>query len=755
MQSLEETFQTAMKCHDAGDYRQAEALYRQVLTADPQHAQATHLLGLLAYQVGKHELAVKLVSQAIRLDGAQPTFHTTLAEAYRELGKVPEAMQCYRQALRIKPDYPQAHNNLGVLVQAQGNPAEAMAHYREAVRAAPNYADAHHNLGYALQQQGQWEAAAAEFSAALRARPDYADARMALGATLQAQGKQAEAMAHFQELGKTHPDSPQVQCALGAGHQGLGNYAAAEACYRRAIQLAPTFGEAYYNLGTALHNLDRDMEAIAVYQEALKHNPQLAIAWSNLANTYLGLVRPDEAADAARKALELTPQSHTSMGNLATALQMQGDMDGAIAAFRRCIELNPGDAGNHSNLLYTLNFHPGYDAETLFAEHRAWAARHADPLTAAAAPHANDRTPDRRLRVGYVSAHFRHHAVAFFAEPMLAAHDPQQVEVVCYADLRRADAVTERFHQRAHQWRDITRLLPHQIAELVRQDQVDILVDLAGHIGDNRLLAFAHKPAPVQVTYLGYQNTTGMAAMDYRLTDAHADPPGITDAYYTEQLVRLPGAFFCFAPPEPAPPLVAPPSQREGRVTFASLNHIHKLTDEAFRVWARILQRVPDSRLVVLAYPEGVLAKRVRDLLAGEGVDPGRVEVVGKRPRYDYLLMHDHIDIALDTFPFNGHTTVCDALWMGVPSIMMEGDRYASRFGGSTLLGVGLDDLIARDAETYVEKAVALAQDGARLAELRATLRERMQASPLVDAKSFTQKLENAYRQMWHTWCAK
>jgi predicted O-linked N-acetylglucosamine transferase (SPINDLY family) len=258
----------------------------------------------------------------------------------------------------------------------------------------------------------------------------------------------------------------------------------------------------------------------------------------------------------------------------------------------------------------------------------------------------------------------------------------------------------------------------------------------------------------VQVTYLGYQNTTGMTAMDYRLTDEHADPPGLTEAYYTERLVRLSGAFFCFAPPEPSPPVGGLPLEREGRVTFASLNHIHKLTDDAFRVWARILARVPNARLVVLAYTPGVLENRVRALMAGEGIDPARIEVVGKRPRYDYLQMHDYLDIALDTFPFNGHTTVCDALWMGVPSIMMEGQSYASRFGGSTLLGVGLGDLIARSSDEYVDKAVALAEDPARLAELRATLRERLLASPLVDAAKFTRGLEAAYRQMWHAWCA-
>ncbi len=265
---------------------------------------------------------------------------------------------------------------------------------------------------------------------------------------------------------------------------------------------------------------------------------------------------------------------------------------------------------------------------------------------------------------------------------------------------------------------------------------------------------FARKPAPVQVTYLGYQNTTGMKAMDYRLTDAHADPPGVTDRWYTERLVRLPGAFFCYAPPDPSPPIEPLPAERSGGVTFASLNHIHKLTANNFRVWGQILARVPHSRLLVLAYAPGVLERNVRALLAEQGIDPGRVEIVNKRPRRDYLLLHREIDIALDTFPFNGHTTVCDALWMGVPSIMLEGDSYASRFGGSTLLGLGLGELIARSTDEYSELAVNLACDRVRLAELRRSLRERFQRSPLVDAPRFTAHVERAYRDMWRAWCA-
>jgi predicted O-linked N-acetylglucosamine transferase (SPINDLY family) len=751
---LNSALEAGIRCHDAGNLLEAERHYARVLKLDPRHAKATYLLGLLAQQVGKHELAVKILSSAIKLDARQPTFHCVLAESFRAQGNHRDAVASYRQALRLNAEYVDAHNNLGAILQAEGDLLAASACFRRAIELAPGYAAARHNLGCVLQQQGKWAPAEECFAAALRIQPDYFDARLALGSVLQAQGKEAEAELHFAALERAYPNSPQVACARGAGYHSAGNLDAAIAYYSRAGELDPNAANVYYNLGSALQEANRDLEAIEAYQQATRLNPRLAAAWSNLGNAYLGLVRPDEALDAIRTSLELEPRSHLALGNLATALQLQGDMDGAIAAFRQAIACNPGDANNHSNLVYTLNFHPGYDAPARFAEHLAWGAQHADALTALAPPHTNKRDPERRLRVGYVSAHFREHAVAFFSEPLLAAHGHEQFEIVCYSDVPVPDATTERFRACADLWRDTARLSHEQLAQQVRDDQIDVLVDLAGHIGGNRLPMFARKPAPVQVSYLGYQNTTGMRAMDYRLTDAHADPPGITDRWYTERLYRLPDSFFCFAPPEPAPPLGELACAREGMITFASLNHIPKLTAAAVRLWARILARVPASRLVLLAYSPGVLERNVRAVLAEEGVDPGRVDVRNKRPRFDYLKMHDEIDIALDTFPFNGHTTVCDALWMGVPSIMLEGDSYASRFGGSTLLGIGLGDLIARSPDEYVTLAVNLATDRERLTELRRTLRERMRQSSLVDAPRFAAQVETAYRDMWRAWCA-
>ncbi len=738
----------------AGRLAEAERAYRQFLAAHPNHAQAIYLLATIAMQAGKPAVAVELLKTAIRIDGGQAAFHATLGEAYQALDRAAEAMASYRQALRLREDFAAVHSNLGMLLQSQGDTAGEAASFQQAIRFDPLNAMAHHNLGVVWQVSGDFERAVTQFAEAVRLQPAYRNAQLKLGQALYKLGRASEALPWFEAVAAASPDWAAGHSALGVLYQGQKRHAAAAACYRRAIAADASHAEAHYNLATVLWELERHLECVAAYQEAIQLKPANYAAQLNMGGVYLRMGRPDEAAAADRQAIAIRPRSAPAWGQLAGAVQTQGKMDEAIATFRHVIALDPTDAINHSNLVYALNFHPGYDAATVAAEHRAWAARHAEPLTAAArAPHANDRGSERRLRVGYLSSHFRHHAVSFFIEPVIAAHDRQRFEVFLYGDVPECDATTERYRAMELQWRDIAGLPDEEVAQRIREDRIDILVDLAGHIGGNRLLTFAHKPAPVQVTYLGYQNTTGMSAMDYRLTDAHADPPGQTDEYYSEQLIRLPGSFFCYQPPADAPDVNELPALSRGYVTFASLNHINKLTDEAFRAWARILKAVPDSRLLVLAYTAGELERHIRQLMAGQGVEAERVEMADKRPRREYLELHHQIDVAIDTFPFNGHTTVCDALWMGVPSVMMEGDRYASRFGGSGLVTLGLQEWIARDADEYVAIAANMAGDLPRLAELRRTLRERLAASPLCDAAGFARKLEAAYRQMWNTWC--
>ncbi len=720
MQTINEALTTAVELHRAGDVERAASIYRQILEANPRHAQTLHLLGTANFQLGQYQLAAEQLSAAIRIDGQRPEFHATLTEVLRASGRLAEAIASANRLLQLTPDAAEVHFVLGRLLEAGGDLPAAAQEFSETIRLAPGHLDASLHLGQALHGQGKLDLAGVQFEAAAQ----------------------------------MYPQSPWAHCGVGAVCQGQGRLDEAVAAYRRAIERDPNLPQAHYNLGVALRLLDRLPEAVGSLQAALRIMPGLVEAHLALSNCYLSLARPDEALAAARAALSLAPDAPLALARLAAALQLQGEADAAIATYRRAVAVNPTNAGEHSNLLYALNFDPHIDAAKLFAEHRAWAQRHAEPLTAAAAPHAPDRNPQLRLRVGYVSPHFREHAVSFFSEPMILAHDRQEFEIFCYSDTRVADACTERFRARADGWREIVGLSDQQVVQQVRDDRIDILVDLAGHIGGNRLLVFARKPAPVQVTYLGYQNTTGMSAMDYRLTDDHADPPGMTETQYSERLERLPESFFCFAPSPQAPEVNALPAATNGFITFASFNHINKLRPETLQVWAQILKSTPKSRLLVLGYAPGRFESNVRDIMARSGIDPARLRVVNKRPRDEYLRLHHEIDIALDTFPFNGHTTVCDALWMGVPSIMLEGNTYASRFGGTAPINLGLRDLIAGSQSQYIQIATALAGDLPRLTALRSGLRERMRTSVLMDADGFTRRLEAAYRRMWRAWCA-
>jgi predicted O-linked N-acetylglucosamine transferase (SPINDLY family) len=689
MITLSEALDMAVAHEQQGRVAEAESIFRQVLQAEPAHAEALYLWGHLEHRRRNHQTAVELLQRATAAEPQQAVFHHLLAESLRALGQSEPAEAAYRRAIALKPDYAVAHNNLGTL----------------------------------LEQYKRWDEARACFETALAIRPDFVEAHNNLGNALRGSGRMDEAIA----------------------------------AYRRALNLNAEYATAYFNLGGALKHCGRLAEALVAYLHAVRIQPEDFEAWANLGAVQNDLGNVEEAIQACQKAIELNPLAYAAHGNLGVCWQSQGRLDEAIEAYRTATRLCPDNAAQHSNLLYALNYHPAQDAVAVFAEHRAWAQRHADPLTTASLPHTNDRTGHRRLRVGYVSSHFRTHAVNAFTEGILESHDHKFVEVFCYSDVSPAlrDEATARLQRHADCWRDISGRSDEEVSETIRRDRIDILVDLTGHIGGNRLLVFARKPAPIQVTYIGYQNTTGMKAMDYRLTDAWSDPPGVTDRYYTETLVRMPHGFFCYRPAAYAPAVTPLPAIVSGAVTFGSFNSVAKVTPQVLRAWAEILLRVPNSRLLLLAPLTDWLRGYVNESFERNGVNKTRIELCQRRSPRDYLELVNRADLALDPFPFNGHTTTCDALWQGVPVVSLAGSAYASRFGSSALVTLGLDDLVATKLEDYVSIAARLAQDVSRLADLRSSLRERMRRSPLLDAAGFTQNLEAAYREMWTRWCSQ
>jgi protein O-GlcNAc transferase len=496
------------------------------------------------------------------------------------------------------------------------------------------------------------------------------------------------------------------------------------------------------------------VRAQLLFEEVLELDPENADALHFLGLTGHRIRDLGFALEYFERSIKARPNDAVFHNNLGSVLVQAGRTEEAAASFRKALEIDPGLNIAHINLIFIMILLESVRPEEVYAEHVAWAKIHADPLLAQAEPHNNSREPERRLRLGYLSADFRQHALSYFIEPALAQHDATAFEVFCYHSGRIADEVTRRLAQHAEHWREVLDLDDAALAAQIRDDGIDILVDLSGHLRDNRLMVFARKPAPIQMTYLAYPNTTGMRAMDYRLTDAVCDPPGVTERFYRETLIRLPRCMWCYRPSPDMPEVAPPPAGASGAVTLASMNGANKITPRMLALWARILAQIPGSRIVFTTVPEQGRA-RIRDALTQAGIAESRISMHDRLPTKDFWALYAGIDILLDTFPMNGGTTTCEALWLGVPVVSRSGDIFQSRAGLSILGSLGLNELVAGSDEDYVHIAVELARDSARLVALRAGLRERMRASPLTDARGYARDLEAAYRGIWREWCGR
>jgi len=623
-----------------------------------------------------------------------------------------------REAHELTPDDPEVLNNLGSLLREERQLEEAIVCHHRAIRLQPGFPEAHCNLGNALFDYGRLDEAELCFRTALAQRPAFPAALVNLGNVLRRRGRVEDAIAS----------------------------------YRRALELDPGISFAHNNLGTALKILGRWQEAVAAYRQALALEAQSAIAHYNLGNV---LKEAGEAAEAERlllRALELDPalaEAHLNLGNLR---KEQGRLEEAMLCYSRAVAARPDYAAAHANLLFALAYVDGMPQARIFELHRDWGLRHAQGL--ARHEHANERDPARRLKIAYVSPDFRAHACAFFVEPLLRHHDRSQVEVYAYAEVAHPDAVTKRLQGLADVWRSTVGLSDEQLAALVQADGIDVLVDLAGHTANGRLLALARKPAPVQVTYLGYPATTGVEAMDWRLTDAVAEPGGQSEAFYTERLYRLPHSLWCYQPFADMGEVSALPARATGQVTFGSFNNYAKVGPRVVALWAEVLRAVPGSRLVMITVPTGEAQSALWARFESLGVSRERVVLHDRLGREAYVSLFGEVDVALDPFPCNGGTTTCDALWMGLPVVALAGETFLSRASLSVLKASGLAEFAAADEAGYVEMCHRLAGDLEGLAALRASLRARLQASPLLDATGFTRDLEAAYRAMWKAWCA-
>ncbi|MBI5926625.1 MAG: tetratricopeptide repeat protein [Aquabacterium sp.] len=568
-------------------------------------------------------------------------------------------------------------------------------------------------------------------------------------------GRYADLESGARQLSLTYPNSGFVWKVLGTALLMQGRHAEGIGPLQRAVSLMPGDVEAHSNLGNLLRACDRLSEAEASYRQAISLRPDYAAAHFNLGITLRDLGRLNEAVDSYREALRLSPGFAEAHNNLGNALKDLGRLDEALAAYRQAWACKPDYVEACGNVLFARNYLPGSSPDVMLAEARAYGslvAGMAQPFTS----WPNLKDAQRKLRIGLVSGDLIAHPVGFFLEGVMAAiadHESDRLDVLVYANNRHVDDVTQRIRACSAGWCDVSDMSDQVLAQRIRSDAIDILVDLSGHTGLNRLPMFAWKPAPVQVSWLGYVATTGVGAIDWLLADPWTLPTS-EDAHFTEQIWRLPETRMCFTAPQVDAAISPLPAERQGHVTFGCFNNLTKVNDDVIKVWARVLQAVPGSQLILKAdqLADAAECQRMHARFAVHGLDPQRVQLQGRSPRADYLSAYQQIDIALDPFPYTGGTTSAESLWMGVPVLTLAGERMIARQGVGLMVNAGLPDWVASDQDDYVAKAVAHAGDITALAALRARLRAQVMASPLFDAARFAAHLQVALRGMWLRW---
>jgi predicted O-linked N-acetylglucosamine transferase (SPINDLY family) len=707
------------RAEDAGRIEEACERYREAVRAAPDYAKAHLNLGIGLEAAGAPEQAIESFEAALAIDPAEPFAAYNLGRLLYTRGEHVEAEALLRRALESRPAFPEAQVVLSRALEAQGNLSAAAAALETAMRLRPNDFGALYLYAGVLLKQERLDEAQAALKRALAIDPENADANLAFAALLLARGKPNEAEGLLRAVLKRDPGSVEAHARLSEIYAARSDLPAAAAELEAVLKQRPDWADALYNYGSVLKKLMRLGDAETAFRRALAADPGHARACRMLGGVLLGQCRTDEA----------------------------------LALYRTAREHFPGDFDLESAELFALNSSESISDEALFARHAAFGARIEQAHPPRFKPFRNARDGERRLRIGYVSGDFCYHVVTLFMLPVIERHDRSAFEVFCYSTGDRADGYTRELSRRADAWREVSALSAAALADAIQRDGIDILVDLGGHSGTPQLAVFAQQPAPVQATWLGYLNTTGMTRIHYRISDRHADPPGLTDRYHTETLVRLPHSQWCYRPFMTVACAEAPPLARNGYVTFGSFNQALKVTPQVRRVWAEILRRLPGARMVILGIAEG----RAREELVAElsRAASGResVKVLSYVSLQDYFNGFNSVDIALDTMPYSGGTTACDALWMGVPVVTAPGTRPSSRSTASVLSTAGLTEWIASSPEDYVRRAVESARDPALLAGLRTSLRERLRQSPLMDEKGFLRDLESAYRGMWRTWC--
>lgn len=779
----EMTLSDAQAAFSEGRLSDAEDICREILGKDERCAGAWHLMGKMAALQGDLETAGEFVSVACDLDPQNADFVRESAEVFFQKKELDATEQQVRRALEMAPDSPEGLVLLGRILAEKDDRSGSLEAFQDALRLRKDYAEGFSQYATALQKFGRGKDAISQIRKACALEPDSVEFQTNLAILLEQNARYVDALAAYGKASRLNPNVGFVWFRQGKLLNGLKRYAEAIPVLEKAISLPGQLGDYHYEYGLALHMSKRFQEALVNYEKALSMgyetaalhcnrgviykdlrkggdsimafhkavtmDPSNVSYLNNLGAAALELGLNSEALDCFEQAVEKNPKLPTARNNIGNLLKDRARGMDALPQYRKSMELNPDDRDAPSNYLLCHMYIPDMDPKLVFEEHKKWGIS-----TTKKFPPAfkfKPREAGAKIRVGFLSADLCHHPVAHFIEPIFRGYDRERFEFVAYGDQRKSDEFSARFAKQVDLWRETSSYDDLALAKLIYEDRVDILFELAGHTAYNRLGVFALKPAPLLVSYLGYPGTTGLPTIDFRITDAFADPQGTTEHLHTEKLIRVPECAWCFEPDAVAPEVEPLPALKNGYVTFGCFNNMAKLNPALFETWAEILLRVPGShlRLKARTLTDDGVRKELKSYFTERGIEEDRLDFFGHTKKIaDHLGSYHSVDIALDSFPYHGTTTTCEAMWMGCPVVTRAGKTHVSRVGVSLLSAVGLQEFITDTREDYIEKAVALAGQTDRLEELRAGMRERIRQSVLMDEKRFVRGFEKALLEM-------
>jgi len=777
------TLEVAISAFNAGRLGEAEDICREILGKDEKCARAWNLMARMAALNRDLETAGDFASVACELEPGNAEFARGVGEVFLQRKDIEQAEAQARRALELEAESPESLVLLGRVLAEKGEQGNALEAFERALRLRKDDAEAMTHYAMALQKFGRGKEAVSQIRKACALEPESVEHQTNLATILEQEKRYVDALAAYGKAARMNPDIGYVWFRQGKLLNGLKRYAESIPMLEKAVSLPGRLGEFHYELGLALHMSKRFPEALDQYGQALaagyntaalqcnrgvifkelrrggdsimafhnavKMDPSNLSYLNNLGAAALEIGLNSEALDCFEEAVRQNPKIATAQNNIGNLLKDRARGMDALPHYRKSMELDPSSSDTQSNYLLCHMYLSEMDPKAVFEEHRKWGLEKSKKTPPAFK--FKPRSPGSKLRVGFLSGDLCHHPVAHFIEPLFREYDKERFEFVAYGDQRKSDEFSERFAKQVDLWRETCSLTNEALAKKIHEDRVDILFELSGHTAYNRMGVLALKPAPLQASYLGYPGTTGLPTMDFRITDELVDPVGMTEKFHTERLIRLSRCAWCYEPDAVAPDVAPMPALKNGHITFGCFNNMAKLNPALFDMWAKILIKVPNShlRLKARTLTDDRVKNELKDYFTAKGIAAERLDFFGHTRKIHEHLNHYHeVDIALDSFPYHGTTTTCEAMWMGCPVVTRAGAAHVSRVGVSLLSAVGLEEFIGQNREDYIGKAVTLAGDIDRLVELRAGMRDRLKSSPLMNAPDFAREFEVALLQM-------